>query len=55
MEHNEQEQLRRKALEELLYSLGINPYPAELFEINTNSQYIHDNFEAKGTEIAIRN
>lgn len=50
MEHNEQEQLRRKALEEL-YSLGINPYPAELFEINTNSQYIHDNFEAKGTEM----
>lgn len=50
MEHNEQEQLRRKALEEL-HSLGINPYPAELFEINTNSQYIHDNFEAKGTEM----
>ncbi len=50
MEHNEQEQLRRKALEEL-YSLGINPYPAELFEININSQYIHDNFEAKGTEM----
>jgi len=36
MEHNEQEQLRRKALEEL-YSLGINPYPAELFEINSNT------------------
>ena len=50
MEHNEQEQLRRKALEEL-YSLGINPYPAELFEININSQYIHENFESKGTEM----
>lgn len=44
MELNDQEQLRRKALDEL-YSLGINPYPAELFEFNTTSKYIFDNFE----------
>ncbi|MBL7915190.1 MAG: lysine--tRNA ligase [Bacteroidia bacterium] len=44
MELNDQEQLRRKALDEL-YSLGINPYPAELFEFNTTSKYILDNFE----------
>ena len=50
MELNEQEQLRRKALEEL-YSLGIDPYPADLFEINTSSQYILDNFETKEKEL----
>ena len=44
MELNDQEQLRRKALDEL-YSLGINPYPAELFEFNATSKYILDNFE----------
>jgi lysyl-tRNA synthetase class 2 len=44
MELNDQEQLRRKALDEL-YSLGINPYPAELFEFNTTSKYVLDNFE----------
>jgi lysyl-tRNA synthetase, class II len=50
MELNEQEQLRRSALQEL-YNLGINPYPAELFEINTNSKYVLDHFEAKGNEL----
>jgi lysyl-tRNA synthetase class 2 len=50
MELNEQEQLRRKALEEL-YSLGIDPYPAELFEVNTDSQYILENFETKEGEL----
>ena len=49
MELNDQEQLRRNALQEL-YSLGIDPYPADLIEINTDSQYIHDNFETKGAE-----
>lgn len=50
MELNEQEQLRRKALEEL-YSLGIDPYPAELFEVNTDTQYILENFETKEGEL----
>jgi lysyl-tRNA synthetase class 2 len=50
MELNEQEQLRRKALEEL-YSLGINPYPAELFDVNTDSTYILENFEVSEGEL----
>ena len=50
MELNEQEQLRRKALEEL-YSLGIDPYPAELFEVNTDTTYILENFETKEGEL----
>jgi lysyl-tRNA synthetase, class II len=50
MELNEQEQLRRKALEEL-YSLGIDPYPAELFEVNTDTAYILANFETKEGEL----
>lgn len=46
MSHNfsEQEVLRRQSLEEL-YKLGINPYPAELYPINTNSIAIHEGFE----------
>jgi len=50
MELNDQEQLRRNALKEL-YSLGIDPYPAELFEITADSQFILDNFETKGAEL----
>ena len=50
MELNDQEQLRRNALQEL-YSLGIDPYPADLFEINADSQFVLDNFEAKGAEL----
>ncbi len=50
MELNEQEQLRRKALEEL-YSLGINPYPAELFDVNSDSAYILENFEVSEGEL----
>ncbi len=50
MELNEQELLRRKALEEL-QSLGINPYPAELFEINTSSKYILENFDKNASAL----
>lgn len=50
MELNDQEQLRRKALDEL-YGLGINPYPAELFEINTTASYLTDNFEKEGATL----
>lgn len=50
MELNDQEQLRHNALNEL-YSLGINPYPADLYEINTDSKFIHENFETKSSEL----
>ena len=45
IEFSEQEQIRRQALEEL-YKLGINPYPAETFEVNAISTEIHVNFPA---------
>jgi lysyl-tRNA synthetase, class II len=41
---SEQEIIRRQSLEEL-YNLGINPYPAELYPINSNSVAIHEGFE----------
>jgi lysyl-tRNA synthetase class 2 len=44
-EYSEQEQIRRQALTEL-YNLGINPYPAETFEVNTITSEIHGNFPA---------
>ncbi len=43
---SEQEILRRQKLEEL-YSLGVNPYPAELFEITTNSVEIKEQFDVR--------
>jgi len=43
---SEQEQVRREALEKLR-KIGINPYPAEEFEVNTNSAEIKDNFEKR--------
>ncbi len=45
MELSEQEQIRRKSLEEL-YKLGINPYPAELFEVNVSTTEIIGNYPA---------
>ena len=50
MELNEQELLRRSALKEL-QDLGIEPYPAELFEVNTSSKFIHENFDSKQSEL----
>ena len=44
IELNEQEILRRNALTELR-PLGIEPYPAELFEINATAAEIKENFE----------
>jgi len=41
---SEQEVLRRQALEQL-EKLGINPYPAEAFEVNVNAYDIHKNYE----------
>lgn len=43
---SEQEINRRKSLDELS-RLGINPYPAELFEINTSAQEIQQQYPGK--------
>lgn len=43
MQLSEQEIIRRQSLQELI-KLGINPYPAELFEINTSAADIHTNY-----------
>jgi len=43
MELSEQEIIRRKKLEDLI-NLGINPYPADTFEVNTTSSEIHTRF-----------
>jgi len=40
---SEQEQMRREALKELLH-MGINPYPAESYEVTSNSKDILENF-----------
>jgi len=40
---SEQEIIRRNSLEELK-KIGINPYPADLFEVNANSEDILNNF-----------
>lgn len=42
-ELNELETIRRQSLAEL-YKLGINPYPAETYEINTTSTEIHQKY-----------
>lgn len=41
---SEHEIIRREKLKEL-EKMGINPYPAETFEVNISSSYIHDNYE----------
>ena len=41
---SEQEQIRREKLNKLK-SLGVNPFPANLFPLNTNSEEINSNFE----------
>lgn len=43
MELNEQQQLRRDALKEL-ESLGINPYPADLYEVTHHTAELKKNF-----------
>ncbi|GIV34666.1 MAG: lysine--tRNA ligase [Chitinophagales bacterium] len=44
MHLSEQEQIRRQGLQEIK-TLGINPYPAELFEVNATTADILRNFE----------
>jgi lysyl-tRNA synthetase, class II len=46
---SEQEQLRREKLAELII-MGIEPYPAPLFPINTNSVYIKEHFTPETKE-----
>jgi lysyl-tRNA synthetase, class II len=46
MQLSEQEIIRRQSMEELV-KLGINPYPAELFEVNITTQEILANYPAK--------
>ncbi|MBN8695086.1 MAG: lysine--tRNA ligase [Bacteroidetes bacterium] len=48
-ELSEQELLRRSKLEEIT-KMGIDAYPAALFEINTNSKHILENFTAEKAE-----
>lgn len=50
MELTEQEIIRRQKLEEL-QKHGINPYPADLYEITHTSKYILDNFDTKPDEL----
>lgn len=45
MQLSEQELQRRKVREELL-EMAINPYPAELFEVNTSSDLVKEKFES---------
>lgn len=44
IELSEQELVRRKSLEELI-NLGIDPYPADSFPVNTSASDIHNNYE----------
>ena len=43
---SEQEILRRQKMNELV-SMGINPYPAELFDVTTNAVEIKDDFDKR--------
>jgi len=45
-ELSEQEIVRRESLQKL-QELGIDPYPAELFEVNVNAKGIKKNYEAR--------
>ncbi|WP_435415391.1 lysine--tRNA ligase [Polaribacter aestuariivivens] len=51
MQLSEQEVVRRQKLTKLR-NLGINPYPADLFPINSNSKEIKENF-SEGKEVII--
>ena len=49
MQLSEQEVIRRKSLEEFA-KLGINPYPAELFEVNASASEILENYERQKSD-----
>jgi len=46
---SEQEIIRRQSMEELV-KLGIDPYPADLFEVNVSAQEIHENYPKQKIE-----
>src|SRR3982751_1280867 len=46
---SEQEQLRREKLAELIM-MGIEPYPAPLYPVNSNSSYIKENYKEERKE-----
>lgn len=47
-EISEQESIRRNSLKEL-EALGINPFPAEAYNVNVSTKEIHDNFPANNS------
>jgi lysyl-tRNA synthetase class 2 len=49
MQFSEQELVRRQEREELI-KMGIEPYPAELFEVNVTAQNIHKYYESNKLE-----
>ncbi len=49
LELSEQEQIRRTSLQ-AIRDLGINPYPAEMYEVNTSSKNIRDNYTPENSE-----
>lgn len=49
MQLSEQEIIRRQKLDEL-QKLGINPYPAELFEVNASAAEILENYERQKSD-----
>jgi lysyl-tRNA synthetase, class II len=49
MQLSEQEIIRRKTLEEFA-KLGINPYPADLFEVNASAREILENYERQKSD-----
>jgi lysyl-tRNA synthetase class 2 len=49
MQLSEQEIIRRKTLEEFA-KLGIDPYPAELFEVNASAREILENYERQKSD-----
>jgi lysyl-tRNA synthetase, class II len=49
MHLSEQEIIRRKSLEEFA-KLGINPYPADLFEVNASAREILENYERQKSD-----
>lgn len=49
MQLSEQEIIRRQALQDLI-ALGINPYPADLFEVNVSAEEILENYPKQKIE-----
>ena len=50
LELNEQELQRRKSLDDLR-NLGIDPYPANTYQLNSNSSEIKDSLLIRGAKL----